>query len=177
MRSTAICRARLHAPWGIALAAIDGAAFHVVCRGRCWLLVDDPDGPARALALEPGDLVVLPHGPAHVLADDPATRPAPLAAVPLAPGGAGLDTLSVAGPGAVAELVSRLLRVRRPAAAPAAGRPAAGPAPPGGGRRVGALAAGVGYGAPLAFQKAFRRWAGESPGRYRRRHAKADGDA
>ncbi|GIE98786.1 AraC family transcriptional regulator [Paractinoplanes rishiriensis] len=68
-----------HAPWAQEFAAVPGAAgFHVVLRGRCWLT-----RPGEApLALQAGDVVFRPHGPAHTLSDDPSTRPVTAACHP-----------------------------------------------------------------------------------------------
>ncbi|MFJ7131144.1 AraC family transcriptional regulator [Streptomyces sp. NPDC098101] len=54
--------------WCARLAPYDGAGFHVLLEGTCWLL---PDGGAP-VALGPGDAVLLPHGTGHVIADSPA---------------------------------------------------------------------------------------------------------
>ncbi|MFI9332039.1 cupin domain-containing protein [Kitasatospora sp. NPDC052868] len=58
-------RLRVHGAWRARIPAYDGAGFHVVLAGGCWLL---PDGGAP-LVLGPGDAVLLPHGTGHVLAD------------------------------------------------------------------------------------------------------------
>lgn len=68
-----------HAPFGWQLPAVDSVGFHVVLSGRCWLLPPTGD----PIALRPGDIVLLPEGSAHGLADDPAT---PLRSAP-APSG------------------------------------------------------------------------------------------
>jgi len=81
LHGSVYCRSELTAPWGMTLPASDWAQFHVVRRGRCWLLIEgeDADGaPQSPLLLEAGDLVVLPKGTAHALVDDPQTRPEPL---------------------------------------------------------------------------------------------------
>ena len=70
-------RSELGAPWGMNVPASREAQFHVVRRGRCWLLPSD--GSFDPQPLDAGDLVVLPHGSAHILVDDPATPPVPLA--------------------------------------------------------------------------------------------------
>lgn len=58
------------APWGQRFAAVPGAAgFRVVLHGSCWLLRDDE----KPLQLNTGDVVFLPHGKGHALADSPAT--------------------------------------------------------------------------------------------------------
>src|SRR6516164_3188650 len=64
------------APWGLAFLASDGACFHVIVSGHCWLRLG-----VERIDLSMGDLVVLPHGENHQLAD-PAEGPAkPLAAL------------------------------------------------------------------------------------------------
>ncbi len=65
-------RSELGAPWGMEIPGSDTAQFHVIRRGRCWLL---PAGTSEfePLRLEAGDIVVLPHGSTHILADEPDT--------------------------------------------------------------------------------------------------------
>ncbi len=54
-------------PWGLALDAVPGAAFHAVTDGIAWLRIEGrPD-----TRLMPGDVVLLPSGIAHVLASGP----------------------------------------------------------------------------------------------------------
>lgn len=66
LRGTVYFQADFRAPWGMAIPASQVAAFHVVVAGRCWLRL--ADAPSRAL--DPGDLVLLPHGLAHELVHD-----------------------------------------------------------------------------------------------------------
>ncbi|MGW0391264.1 AraC family transcriptional regulator [Streptomyces sp. NPDC003042] len=61
-------RVRVSGSWCTRLAPYDGAGFHVVMEGSCWLL---PDG-GSPVSLGPGDAVLLPHGSGHVIADAPA---------------------------------------------------------------------------------------------------------
>jgi len=61
-------RIRVGGSWCTRIAPYDGAGFHVVLEGSCWLL---PDG-APAVSLGAGDAVLLAHGTGHVLADSPA---------------------------------------------------------------------------------------------------------
>ena len=58
------CRSRMRAPWGFRIAARHTATFHVVTAGRCWL---DVEGVVKGVSLTAGDLVILPHGHAHVM--------------------------------------------------------------------------------------------------------------
>ncbi|HEY3650519.1 MAG TPA: AraC family transcriptional regulator [Streptosporangiaceae bacterium] len=54
-------------PWGLALDAVPGAAFHAVTEGLAWLCI--PGRPDTRLM--PGDVVLLPTGIGHVLASAP----------------------------------------------------------------------------------------------------------
>jgi AraC-like DNA-binding protein len=60
-----------HAPWGTRFEPFAGAGFHAVLRGSCWLVPLSGD----AVRLRAGDVVFLPHGRGHVLADSPTTTP------------------------------------------------------------------------------------------------------
>ena len=70
LRSSVWCRSELSVPWSFAVRARDAASFHLVLDGAGWLAVEG-DGTQRLLAT--GDLVVLPHGDAHALRDDPSS--------------------------------------------------------------------------------------------------------
>ncbi|MER7511051.1 AraC family transcriptional regulator [Streptomyces lavendulae] len=71
-------RVRISGRWCTRFAPYEGAGFHVVLQGGCWLL---PDGGAP-VALTAGDAVLLPHGAGHVIADGPADTEAVARAVP-----------------------------------------------------------------------------------------------
>ncbi|OMI36112.1 AraC family transcriptional regulator [Streptomyces sparsogenes DSM 40356] len=62
-------RTEKHGSWGVRFPDSDGAGFHVVLQGACWIL--PPDG--EPLALGPGDVVFMPHGRGYGLADGPRT--------------------------------------------------------------------------------------------------------
>jgi AraC-like DNA-binding protein len=85
---------RLRAPWGLRFPPIDGAGFHIVLSGTCWLM---PAG-AEPLRLTTGDIALLLREPGHALADDPGS--------PLTPFRAGdRDRDDEQGAGAVSELL------------------------------------------------------------------------
>ncbi|MEY9845444.1 AraC-like DNA-binding protein [Streptacidiphilus sp. BW17] len=66
--------------WCTRIEGYQGAGFHVVLRGSCWLLPDSGDAP---VSLGPGDAVLLPHGTGHILADSPTDERTVRQAVPL----------------------------------------------------------------------------------------------
>jgi len=85
-----------HAPWALRFPAVPGAVgFRVVVRGTCVVL------PFRSapVPLEPGDIVLLPHGEGHVLADSPAsaTNTRPCAPTAADPDGTGSVTVTLCG--------------------------------------------------------------------------------
>lgn len=67
MRGTLYFRTAFSAPWGVQVPAFENVArFHFAHRGRCWVRVEGVEDP---VLLNQGDLVVIPHGASHVLAD------------------------------------------------------------------------------------------------------------
>ncbi|WP_424211096.1 cupin domain-containing protein [Streptomyces sp. BI20] len=97
--------------WAVRLAAYDGVGFHAVLRGSCRVALDG----AEPVELGPGDVVLVPHGSAHVLADHGADRAAMARAVPFTgspvPTGPGAPPL-VRDPGAT-ELLCGKYRLDR----------------------------------------------------------------
>ncbi len=104
LRSRVFCRSELKAPWGMALKRSDYAHFHVIERGGAWLRIAGKE----PVALAGGDLVVVPHGTGHTLADSLVTKARPLAdmaghraseggCVVMRGGGAGAETQLVCG--------------------------------------------------------------------------------
>lgn len=54
-------------PWGVGVPSFSNVArFHLVMGGECWVRVE---AEKTAEKLEPGDLVMIPHGAAHTLCD------------------------------------------------------------------------------------------------------------
>ncbi|MFD8984591.1 AraC family transcriptional regulator [Streptomyces sp. NPDC059564] len=99
-------RVRVSGAWCARFAPYDGAGFHVVLEGGCWLL---PDG-GEPVVLGAGDAVLLPHGTGHVIADAPADAAALARAVPfeeLSAGRRGHELGSGAGAGVVEMLCGK----------------------------------------------------------------------
>ena len=73
----------LNAPWGIEFSAHEnGSPFYVVSRGAVRLELTNP---GVHLALDAGDLVLLPRGDAHVLRDSPEGKVVPFESLSLEP--------------------------------------------------------------------------------------------
>ena len=70
-------RTELTRPFGVEIPYEEGVRFHFVAEGGCWLLTS----VHQPLWLDAGDVVLLPHGTAHVIADEPTSRRRPLAAL------------------------------------------------------------------------------------------------
>lgn len=75
LRGRVFCVSTGRAPWGLRFPARAEAAFHLVTEGSAVLLAG---GVRRVLG--PRDLVLLPHGDAHAVADQPRSRTIELAA-------------------------------------------------------------------------------------------------
>jgi AraC-like DNA-binding protein len=70
-------RSELTAPWGIEIPYKEGIRFHFVAEGSCWML----SGTQQPVRLEAGDVMLLPHGTAHIIADEPLRRTRSLAEI------------------------------------------------------------------------------------------------
>lgn len=108
LRSTVFARAALHAPWAVSTQGLDGGIFHAVVRGRCVVIpggAASPKGSARPIELGPGDVVLLPHGDPHVMADRPGRRALPIRGRVRVPEGGGVGWLRLDGGGEETSLV------------------------------------------------------------------------
>jgi AraC-like DNA-binding protein len=71
LRSTFYFSTQCRPPWGVRVPAYRRVArFHLIARGSCWVRVT---GAAEPVHLESGDLVLVPHGTEHHIADAPDT--------------------------------------------------------------------------------------------------------
>ena len=73
VRSTIFCLSELRAPWAFRVEGEAVAKFHLVLEGSALL-----SWGKETVALATGDLVVLPRGSAHTLADDADSPAVPL---------------------------------------------------------------------------------------------------
>jgi AraC-like DNA-binding protein len=75
VRSAVYCLSDLGAPWGFWVDGSATAKFHLVLAGRAVLTPEEPG--ATPAELSTGELVLLPHGSAHLMQDrrDSAARP------------------------------------------------------------------------------------------------------
>lgn len=122
LHSTLYFRAELTAPFAIAVPEDRKVIrFHVASAGPCWIALQS----GEAACFTAGDLVLVPHGTAHVLADSPHVEAVPLANVinesgfdgtgPLLFGGGGMKTTVVCGHFAFAHEVIHPIIVSLPA--------------------------------------------------------------
>lgn len=66
MTGSVFSRADLAAPWGVESGRMSTGVFHAVVRGRAYAQLAD-SGPA--VALDPGDVVLIPFGDNHLMTD------------------------------------------------------------------------------------------------------------
>ena len=109
LESSFYARSELRAPWGLSFSATDGPSFHMIVTGRCCLRID-----ADRIPLEAGDLVLLPHGNEHQIADPPEGRAIPLASLPSERVGQNAALLCYGGNGPVALLICGGVRFAGP---------------------------------------------------------------
>ena len=113
LESSFYARSELRAPWGLSFSVQDGPSFHMMVTGRCWLRLG-----AERIPLEAGDLVLLPHGEEHQIADPPEEEAIPLTALPFERVGQNAAFLRYGGEGAESLLICGGLRFAGPMAHP-----------------------------------------------------------
>jgi AraC-like DNA-binding protein len=95
------CYCKFTAPWAIRLRARSCAHFHFIERGQCWVELEETRGATSVAA---GELVILPHGAAHILSDNRRAKAADVDCLlegsddlVLRHGGGGAETSTVCG--------------------------------------------------------------------------------
>ncbi|MEO1776247.1 MAG: AraC family transcriptional regulator [Pseudomonadota bacterium] len=92
LRGVVYFRSDFSGPWAVRVPPLVPAArFHLVLQGSCHIEIED--GPS--LTLGPGDMVLVPRGRSHMLADRPGRRAAPLETVLQEAGFTGRGTLTI----------------------------------------------------------------------------------
>jgi AraC-like DNA-binding protein len=133
MSGTFYCRSELSAPWGLSLPVRPGCiSFHVVTAGRCWLEVEgaphrgapgrpgislsDSRSLGESVAIEPGDLALVPHGRGHRLTSEPGGAAAAIGELQHEPVSERYAILRHGGGGAPSTLICGAVRFDHPAA-------------------------------------------------------------
>ena len=113
LESSFYARSELKAPWGLSFSVKDGPSFHLIVTGCCWLRID-----VERIPLKAGDLVLLPHGEEHQIADPPEAEAVPLVALPSERVGQNAAVLCYGGDGPAALLICGGVRFAGPLAHP-----------------------------------------------------------
>jgi AraC-like DNA-binding protein len=67
LKGSVYCQSEIHkSDWALQFQHTQGAVFHIVGEGTCYLITDDHE-----IRLQQGDLLILPHGTPHQIADKP----------------------------------------------------------------------------------------------------------
>lgn len=74
-RGSIFFRSRLAAPWGMSLSKLKNPRFHIALNGDCYIGVDDMND--KVINLQHMDIVMLPHGEMHWIADQPGRKLTP----------------------------------------------------------------------------------------------------
>lgn len=106
-------RSEFTAPWALALPAFPNCLmFHVMTSGRCWLELEE----GNPHLLQPGDLVLVPHGEGHRLLSEPGVPAAKLFDLPREQISERYEILRHGQGGATASLICGTVRFDHPAA-------------------------------------------------------------
>lgn len=74
-RGSIFFRSRLAAPWGMSLAKLKNPRFHIALSGNCYIGVNDANNDI--INIQHMDIVMLPHGEMHWIADQPGRKLTP----------------------------------------------------------------------------------------------------
>lgn len=107
-------RCELASPWGIDFPPQPEARFHFVAEGSCWLRSPDQEW----IALAAGDVVLLPRGTGHALADSVRRRTRPIDEFPMQEIGERTYRVAAGGDGARATLACCSVAFEEPAVHP-----------------------------------------------------------
>ncbi|MDX2503899.1 MAG: AraC family transcriptional regulator [Gammaproteobacteria bacterium] len=74
-RGSIFFRSRLAAPWGMSLSKLKNPRFHIALSGNCYIGVDEAN--KKIINIQHMDIVMLPHGEMHWIADQPGRKLTP----------------------------------------------------------------------------------------------------
>ncbi|MBN4063286.1 AraC family transcriptional regulator [Cardiobacterium sp. AH-315-I02] len=74
-RGSIFFRSRLAAPWGMSLSKLKNPRFHIALSGDCYIGIDAAN--SKVINLQHMDIVMLPHGEMHWIADQPGRKLTP----------------------------------------------------------------------------------------------------
>jgi len=74
-RGSIFFRSRLAAPWGMSLSNLNNPRFHIALSGDCYIGVDDASN--TVINMKHMDILMLPHGEMHWIADQPGRKLTP----------------------------------------------------------------------------------------------------
>ena len=101
MEGSVFSRAALRAPWGVEAGDMSGGVFHAVVSGAAWVRLASGGPP---VALQAGDVVMMPFGDNHLMTDLPETPARPIADLTTLDG-RGMGHLVVDGSGPATSLI------------------------------------------------------------------------
>lgn len=75
-RGSIFFRSKLAAPWGMSLQKMQNPRFHIALSGDCFIGVDkmDDDAHNEILTIKQMDIIMLPYGEVHWIADQPGRK-------------------------------------------------------------------------------------------------------
>ena len=110
LTSTLHCQAELTAPWGIEIPQIDECmVIEIVNSGRCWIEIEG-ENPCE---LREGNLILIPHGTAHVIHSEIKGAIQPLFDIPVEKISERYEIMRYGGGGDLTQVIAGVVRVDR----------------------------------------------------------------
>jgi AraC-like DNA-binding protein len=113
LRGRIFCRCEFGAPWSFSVASDGSGHFHLIEQGNCWFSL--PSVPS-GIALEKGDLLLLPHGSPYEMSDDVGTPAIPLTEIVGDSHGSARTRLEYGGSGPQTNIICGSFEFRGPQA-------------------------------------------------------------
>ncbi|MEO8549689.1 MAG: AraC family transcriptional regulator [Kofleriaceae bacterium] len=110
LSGTFFCHSELAAPWSLSIPERDFASFHFAASRQCWLQLLGAKSRAP-IALEPGDLALVPRSPRQVFASTPRRTGTALASLPARELATGVSAVHVGGRGQMSLVICGGVRI------------------------------------------------------------------